>query len=517
MSENESDPAPVSSPAENVTPRPAGGTKTLPPPPSEHPAPDESFARTKARFAAIGTPSHRTLIGVAIVGLAVDQSVRRHPNSLIGAVTVLLFSLVLLTSGSLESRASKTLVGLAPMFGIWLAIRASTSLTTFNILAIIAVWMIGTGVAKRGRFFDYRLTWLAGSTIAVVEDSIFAGPYAVSGLTSATKNLDAKTLREVLSGLFVAAPILLIVGALLAEADEQFEALFGWLGNVGLFTHILGAAVGSYLALVLVRRSNNHLTDTEIPGTKIFTPVTSLTIVASFVLLYAAFVGVQLADVLQTTFSHAEIRDYARSGFFQLLAVSVITLATFMLVPTITQEASPSITKKLRWGSVTAIGLTLVITAMAARRLVLFVQIDELTVLRYLCLVASAAIAAIFVLLALRLWGVRADRDWFLGATISVVLLVVFGLNIANPEAHVARYNLDAIGRANEIDLDYLGRLSADAVGDVAGSFAELDPDDAQRLKAAVCGRHDPSTRDGLDYNRAVADADRFIVELCTN
>lgn len=481
-------------------------------------APVQEPARPTASSAALTVP----LLGVGALaatvgaGIAIDLALRQYPNSLVFSIAILVIAAVLLFSGTLESKTSRVLVGLAPVFGLWVTIRASAPLIAFDLLAVLGLLVLGVALSKRGRFFDYRFTWLLQSSAYFIEDGIMAGPYATKSVVELSSGRNRETVRQVLVGLAIATPILLLVGVLLAQADSEFASIFGWLGTTGIFGHVALIAIGSLAVVMLLRGAHGDRTDFEIQGNGILAPATSLVIILGFVALYGLFVGTQIVDVLNTTFSHEEIRDYARSGFFQLLWVAVITLVTLMLVPAITKAATEKTQRNLRWASAVAIGLTVIITAMSVRRLLLFIEIDELTMLRTFALVAAATIGVIFALLAAKLWGWKSEKDWFVGATISVLLAVVFALNIANPEAIVASYNTGSTDKIESIDMWYLGQLSADAVPTLVEAIDGLPNQQADELTKSLCNRYGSSDRRAtLGYNRATATSEQLIQELC--
>ncbi len=459
--------------------------------------------------------SLRALLSTLVAGVAIDQAFRQFPNSLAATIAIAVVAAVLLFSGTLESKASKVLVGLAPLIGLWLSIRASAPLIALDVFAVLGAFALGVALSKRGRFFDYRFSWLVQASAYLLEDAIMAGPYASKSAVQLSSGRNRETVRQSLIGVTIATPILLVVGILLAEADSEFASIFGWLGTTGVFGHVALIAVGAIIVVILLRGSHADRSDFEIPGTGILAPTTSLVIIMGFVALYGLFVGTQIVDVLNTTFSHNEIRDYARSGFFQLLWVAVITLVTLMVVPAITKQATAKTHRNLRYASAVAIGLTVIITAMSVRRLLLFIEIDELTMLRTFSLVAASTIGVIFLLLAAKLWGWKSERDWFVGATISLLLLVVFGFNIANPEAIVARYNTGATDKIETIDMSYLGNLSADAVPALIASLNELPTQQAGELRQSLCNRHgNDDKRSSAGYNRATVKAEQLIEGL---
>ncbi|MEE9415230.1 MAG: DUF4173 domain-containing protein [Acidimicrobiales bacterium] len=459
--------------------------------------------------------SIRILAAVCVVGIAVDQAFRHSVDSLITSTTIAIVALLLFASGDLSSKASKVLVTLAPVFGAWLTIRNSSLLLSFDIVAAFGLLVLGTGLAKRGRFFDYRMAWLVQSTVGYVDDSIMAVPYGLSLATARLRGHNRESRQQVFVGLVIAAPILLGVGTLLAEADGEFAALFGWFETSNIIGHLVLFTIGVFATISLLVRSNRHSDYVDLASSKILAPATSLVIVLGFVALYGLFVGTQVVGVVQSTHTDAEVSSYARSGFFQLLWVAIITLVALMLVPTITAQATPRTHNKLRWASIVAIALTLVITAMSVRRLIFYVDVFGFTMLRLYSIVAAVAIGAVFLLLAARLWGIGSTHDWFVGATISTALTVIFALNILNPEAFIAHYNTQETSKIETIDMDYLARLSTDAIPTLVAALEALPEEQAEELAQALCQHHKPTTRDALGYNHSVTTANNPLKLAC--
>src|SRR5207253_165882 len=110
-----------------------------------------------------------------------------------------------------------------------------------------------------------------------------------------------------------------------------------------------------------------------------------------------------------------------------------------------------------------AVVLTLVMVAVALRRLDLYQQAFGLTTLRFVSTAFAWWVAAAFVLLGVTLAGVQPGRAWLLPAAGIAGLTVLFALNVANPDQVVARRNVDRFHRTGALDPAYLTTLSEDA------------------------------------------------------
>ena len=180
----------------------------------------------------------------------------------------------------------------------------------------------------------------------------------------------------------------------------------------------------------------------------------------ALVAVLAAFVALQFATLFggnRHVIGTAGLTysEYARSGFWQLLAVAALTFAVFAAAR--------------RWGQgggllLTALCLlTLVVLASAFKRLGLLEETLGFTRLRF------AAHAALFYLAALfGLVLVARSATWLPRAIVAVTAASVLLFALANPERRIADHNVDRYERTGKLDVRYLATLGADAVPELA-------------------------------------------------
>ena len=206
-------------------------------------------------------------------------------------------------------------------------------------------------------------------------------------------------------------------------------------------------------------------------------------VLGGLVLLFSAFAGAQVValaggaeKVLRTEgLTYAE---YARSGFFQLLAVAALTLCTLMTVRAATRLEQAAARRFVVLAEA-AVVLTLVVVVSALQRLYLYEQAYGLTMLRLYSQVFAVWIALVFALLGLSMAGVGRERQWFLPAACGAGLVLLLGLNLANPEAVVVTRDLDRARAGLEVDPGYLLELtsgSTDAVPTLMANLSALAP-----------------------------------------
>lgn len=184
--------------------------------------------------------------------------------------------------------------------------------------------------------------------------------------------------------------------------------------------------------------------------------------------LFALFVGVQLVvlfgghdHVLRTAgLTYAE---YARGGFWQLVAAAALTLA--VLGGAMRLAEVPRRADRLLLGGLLGLlcVLTLVVLASVFHRLDLYVDAFGLTRLRIGVAAFGAWLGAMLGLVLLAGVATRLrTRVGPVAAAVTGIWLVAFSL--ANPDGIVAERNVERWRESGKIDVYYLGRLSADAV-----------------------------------------------------
>jgi hypothetical protein len=134
-----------------------------------------------------------------------------------------------------------------------------------------------------------------------------------------------------------------------------------------------------------------------------------------------------------------------------------------------------------------AIALTLMVDVVAFRRLSLYEEAYGFTMLRLYSHVFAVWLGVVFLLLAADFMGVVRQRRWFIGATATTAVLVLLGLNVANPEAVVVALNTSHAQAAHKIDAQYLAELSSDATPALLASRAFLEPALQEQVTRAAC------------------------------
>jgi len=319
-------------------------------------------------------------------------------------------------------------------------------------------------------------------------------------------------------GLAIGFPFLLLFGGLFIAADAVFRNLLesvvpdwrhfwshallalglAWL-SAGLLRDLLASREDERLvaAPVLGLRERRGLGTTEVAAA-----------LALIDLLFLVFVLVQLRYLfggqgLVEGRVHLTYAQYARHGFFELLAVSLLVFPLLLGADYLTRGAERR-ARLVRALSVALVALALVVMASALQRMRLYQREYGLTELRIYATGVILWLGCVLVLLAATV--LRARPRGFASGAVVAGFVATLALNVLNPDAVIARTNLDR----PKIDVAYVSRLSADAVPTLLQRLPSLAPEVRRPIAAALLRRS--THEDGwLAWNASRSQADALL------
>ncbi|MFI5495545.1 DUF4153 domain-containing protein [Actinoplanes sp. NPDC051859] len=350
----------------------------------------------------------------------------------------------------------------------------------------VALLAVGTFRAAGWLFFLCLLTAMLTGALAVAGGrssrgmalaaffAPFAGlralPWLARGLAAGRRS-GGKT--RLFATIAVSVALLLVFGALFASADAAFARIVTavipdidvatvvrWIFVFGATTLVVGGAA-------FLRAAPPNLPDSAGTAPRRMARLEWAIPLSLLVLLFAFFVGVQLT-VLFGGSRHIfgpdgpTFAEYARSGFWQLLIVTGLTL----LVLAGAARWAPRETRTDRVLMRTILGalslLTLVIVASALHRMNLYSDTYGLTRLRVLVALCELWLGVVFLLILGA--GIRLRAAWLPRTVLAAGVLALIGLGAANPDRLIADHNVARFSKTGNIDTAYLSQLSADAV-----------------------------------------------------
>ncbi len=492
----------------------ATAATTPPRPPVSPPAPPAWMSLDMARWAPAWMSA--AAIGVGVLG---DLALRAELVGIATAVLVTVTAGLLVFGGGLVSLQSKIIVGLAPVFGVWAMLRGSGWLLPLDLIAAFGLLLLGVSLARGGSAADLPFAGIAGRCWHAFLHGCAALEVLVRSLPS-TRRLRGPLSGPILRGVLLAAPLLVLLGVLLVSGDAVFASFVTVdvdldVGDV--IGHVFLVSVATWVFLWLVRVAGAE------PAVALPTPrprlgaVEGTIVLGSVIALFGAFAVSQLVAVIggddyvrrTTGVTYAE---YARSGFFQLLWVAALTVVAMLLLRACTDVARAPRRFAVLFGTVCA--LTLLIVVAAIRRLALYQDAFGMTMLRLYCTLFAIWIGVVLVLLAAWLTR-RWSRAWFPAAAAACGLALLLGLNAVNPEALVARTNLQREADLRT-DTRYLADLSDDAVPTIVGLLPSLEPDVRRQLTTRLCAESRSDRADGwTSWNLARSRADDARAQVC--
>jgi hypothetical protein len=390
-------------------------------------------------------------------------------------------------------------VGLAGV----VVVRDAPWLAALCLLAAAAA----ASIAVAGRYFRS----IAFAAIAVPLAGVRALPWVVRALRQARRGAGergARTATSAAAGLCLLA----VFGPLLAAADPAFGRLLDDLlpsvdgPNLARWAVLFALGGGAVLGAGYLLVGPPAPADPNPAGPLRLRRIEWALPVGLLVGLFGMFVGVQFATlfgsddyVLRTTgLTYAE---YARGGFWQLLAVTVLALGIVLLGSRYAPAPTPAdrAWKRGLLGALTA--LTLVIVASALSRMWLYQEAYGFTTLRLLVLTCELWLGACFLLVLVAVLRLRAKP--VVREMAAAGLVALLALAILNPDRLVAANNVARYAVTGQLDTSYLGRLSADAVP----ALIELPERERCAVLARIASRLGELDPDWTTWNAARADA----------
>jgi hypothetical protein len=384
-------------------------------------------------------------------------------------------------------------------------VRLEPMTVFLDLLLIVALFALWVRVFRSGGLARYG--WLdLGLALAWVPLEAIAKPWRVLGeaWTRLVADRGARSrLVPVVRGLFLALPLIIVFAVLLSMADLVFSQyltqVLHWLGLDRLMDLLVRTAVvivsgifflGALAAALREPGERRYLGEAK----PLFPPFLGLTesavVLGAVDLLFLAFVMVQFAylfggqaNITAAGFTYSE---YARRGFGELVAVSVLTMGMILGLATWTRRQERRSRGVFNVLSTILVALVGAILGSALMRLLLYEGAYGFTRLRTYTHVAILWMGLMFLaflglLLANRL------RQFTMAAVVGVVGFVG-SLSLLNVDVFIVRQNVGRMAAGGEVDAAYLASLSYDAAPELV-RLAQSAPEEVrlQLLPQLAC------------------------------
>jgi hypothetical protein len=309
----------------------------------------------------------------------------------------------------------------------------------------------------------------AMSAVAAIAAPFAGLPWLSRGVQQAGKRRGG--LRVFLA-VVITIVLVVIFGALFAGADPEFNEL---VSNIlpTLSGAEIARAVFTFVLITMVAIGVGYLASARptfdaITGksTRKVRRIEWVLPLAVLNLLFALFDAIQLTvlfndDGALATKSKAYMKDYAHTGFWQLVWVTVLTLVVLALAFRLAPRAErvDRVFFRVLLGGLSV--LSMVIVASALKRVASYETLYGYTRLRVVVGGIELWVAFVFVLLFLAAMLIKAN--WLprvIGGSLAVAL---FAGALVNPDLYVADHNVDRYLKTSKLSVTYMAQLSADA------------------------------------------------------
>jgi hypothetical protein len=410
-------------------------------------------------------------------------------------------------------------------FSLMIAVRTSFFLTFLNLLACLLILLIITATSFKQNLIHFRLADYAKLTLLPFRwvDPFFRTFAELATIRSSDKHRE--TAQRILKGLMLTVPVIAVFILLLSSADLVFQRYLSnfitlqpeTLARLMNSTVVAVLFMGAY-AYIFYSSQNEAARKSEHSRGFSLGSIESSMLLGSLSLLFAIFILVQFAylfggveTVLAQGFTYA---DYARRGFFELVETSALALFLLIAVEAFVIKLDKSHLKSFRWLSSTLVLEVLLIMGSAIKRLALYESAYGFSIARLYAHVIIFFLAAIFGLLLYKIHK-DAREETFAFRSFITALLFLGIMNGINPDAFIARQNINRYVKTNQLDVVYLTQLSDDALPETM-KVLDIKDEQLRGLFASTTyrnqvGRIEAKYQDWQSLNFSSTKADRLL------
>ena len=423
---------------------------------------EKTIRFTRRQWLALGLTAAASLLWVIFQPSIFDGRFVTLPGFGMTLWVGLTFSALLLWAapGKKFSRRGTALLTLTVALSLVFSLRADENLWLMNLPQQLGLMAL-TCLELRGEANLFTFRGLMGGLGRCVAGLFRYLPRPFQAATTVLfKQEGNRRIKGFLLGVVLCVPLLVIVVLLLSDADSVFGGYFQNLISAVQTTNsatVLWAAIRFVAGTLMLCSLCCFMGLASAPEEKPETPSRAhaampATVLGALAAVYLLFAYVQFRYLFFAAGAPAQgYAQYARSGFFQLVAVAFLTL--MVVLPCVCRWPGSRAVRGLA-GLVTL--LTLVILVSAAWRMALYVQAFGLSILRVVTLWGMLALA---IALSAALAKALRPRLKIAAPLLMIVAASWVLLNYANINARIAEYNVrawEAQPESVRLDVTYL-------------------------------------------------------------
>jgi len=361
------------------------------------------------------------------------------------------------------------------------AIHSNNILNSFNGIIIVVLTAISTVLIRYE-----NIKWDSSNIIIKVFKRVVKSiaenankPLIFIKCSIATRNKKevSSTKRNMLRGVIISIPLLIVILFLLTSADMVFKQ---YVSNFSIrFEDIRVGKIISHLLVIIVaftiifsyiwsfKYTFAECEDNNKKGIQ-WEPVTMLTIIFMINVVYLLFSIVQFSylygggsNFLPSEFTYSE---YARKGFFELFAVTIINFTILLSSMKFIKRDNKTISIIVNVLLTLLVAFTVNMLFSAHYKMSLYEETYGFT---YLRIFVHIFMLMLFMLLIVALIGIWNEKVPINKVLIVIALCMYVVLNYINVDKMIAQKDIDIYYKTHKIDVLYLQRLSYDAIPEI--------------------------------------------------
>lgn len=360
----------------------------------------------------------------------------------------------------------------------------------FNLLVVTALSLLVVVIMLAPDKIKWEVPIILKRVLSKLADGVnYSYEFIAEAFKGIFKNVDpekGKVIRQIVLALVIAVPLLMVILVLLMSADQKFEEFMSiipeFIININVVEFIIRMAIvfligfGIFGVFQMLKSDNPMLNEEKSQGEdrKSWGTAFGFTILLLINIVYIVFVIFQFryffSGNLHSDFTYAE---YARRGFFELMAVTIInwTILVSFLKKINLKNDPMRLPMKLMYSVLVFVSGIMLISAF--QRLTMYEQAYGFTIDRVQAYVVMMFLFVVFAYTFIHIWleGLRLTHFYFI-----IGLLFFTGMNAMHVEKFIAEKNWERYEETGKIDVHYLSYI-ASAGTDVLLRLYEVDPD----------------------------------------
>lgn len=449
---------------------------------------------------------HLIILFALLLGILVDYLFYGKPigvSFFIFVFIFLIFSLFLVKKFNQKLKREQILISIAILLlssGVFL--RSSSFLIFFNSVGSLYLLFLFLGLFSEKQLLDFSFLKYFIFPLSFIGQSfqktaLFLGKFW--DLIETKRKLGSPEFQSLIKGIIISLPILVLFIWLLSSADIVFQKYLDSLLKISIdpeiVLRILIVLVSSYFFIgFFVQISANKKEEILLNENKKFNflgPIESSTVLGAVGLLFLIFIVIQFVylfggkEYVWGIEEYITYSEYARKGFGELIAVSILSLVLIYGIDKFGKRESIFQKRTFKILSSVLVLELFMIMVSASKRLSLYIDGYGFTFFRLLGLIFLFWFFFIFLFFLYKIIYEKKET-LFLFSAFWLTIIFLIGLNIFNPDAFIAKKNIERYAQGKQLDVWYFNQLSDDAIPEIIKIFEMNNVDDEIKMNIAI-------------------------------